>query len=259
MLFSKISEFESQGKMCFSFQSLQRQTDLSARALYSALYRLKKKGVVANPTRGFYVIIPPRYRSLGCLPAEQFIPEMMAYLGSAYYAGLLSAAAYYGAAHQRPQVFQVVVAKPRRELNCGNVWVEFIVRNNVREIPVQTRNTPAGLLNVSTPEATALDLVGYFKRCGGLDNVATLLAELSPRLDGVILVKVASKSPISWTQRLGYLLDLVGANELSDSLAELVAQREPVKSSLLPSVQAKGAEKSKRWKLLINTGVEPEI
>jgi len=44
------------------------------------------------PYRGFYVIVSPEYRSLGCRPAEQFIPDLMEYLGEVYYAGLLSAA-----------------------------------------------------------------------------------------------------------------------------------------------------------------------
>ena len=36
----------------------------------------------------------------------------MAHLSQPYYVALLSAAAYHGAAHQKPQVFQVMV--PRR-------------------------------------------------------------------------------------------------------------------------------------------------
>lgn len=46
--------------------------------------------------RRFYVIVPSEYRSLSCLPADQFIPALMKHLGLAYYAGLLTAAQYYG-------------------------------------------------------------------------------------------------------------------------------------------------------------------
>ena len=45
-----------------------------------------------SPAHGFYVIVPPECRQLGCLPAGQFIPALMEQLGLGYYVGLLSAA-----------------------------------------------------------------------------------------------------------------------------------------------------------------------
>jgi hypothetical protein len=40
---------------------------------------------------GGCTIVPPEYRSLGCLSPEQFIPQLMKHLGLEYYVGLLSA------------------------------------------------------------------------------------------------------------------------------------------------------------------------
>ena len=56
-------------------------------------------------------IVSQEFRDKGCLPASHFIPYLMEHLGEKYYAGLLSAAEYHGAAHQRTQVFQVLVAR----------------------------------------------------------------------------------------------------------------------------------------------------
>ena len=56
----------------------------------------------------------------------------MDHLGLAYYAGLLTAAEYHGAAHQRPQVFQVVVEENRPEVSCGKIRVWFIARRQAR-------------------------------------------------------------------------------------------------------------------------------
>ena len=39
--------------------------------------------------------------------------------------------------------------------------------------------------SVASPEATALELVGYADQCGGLDNVASVLGELSEALDAL--------------------------------------------------------------------------
>ncbi len=211
------------------------------------------------PYRGFYVIVSPEYRSLGCRPAEQFIPDLMEYLGEVYYAGLLSAAEYHGAAHHRPQVFQVVVAKSRRSIKCGKVKVDFIVKNNADQMPVQGRNTPAGIVKFSSPECTAFDLVGYFKQCGWLDNVATVLADLAEKLDGQKLVSMAELVPVAWAQRLGYLLECVDAEEVAQPLAEYIENRNPVRAPLLSSAEIKGSKYNRRWRMFVNTEVEVEF
>ena len=148
-----------------------------------ALNRLARQNMIAQPARGFYVIVPPEYRSLECLPADQFVPELMQRLVQPYYAGLLSAAQYHGAAHHRPQEFQVLLDKARRPIHCGRVRVTFIVRKRLENVPVQIFNTPRGMIRVSTPEATAVDLVGYCRHVGGLEQVATILSELAEQID----------------------------------------------------------------------------
>ncbi|TYO99972.1 putative transcriptional regulator of viral defense system [Geothermobacter ehrlichii] len=259
-MFSEIiSQLASEGRTCFCFDELKKRVDSSSDALKSAISRSIKKGHLAMPYRGFYVIVPPEYRSLGCRPAEQFIPDLMQHLGEVYYVGLLSAAEYHGAAHHRPQVFQVVVAKPRRTIKCGRVRVDFIVKKNVHDMPTQSRNTPAGILKFSTPECTAFDLVGYFKQCGWLDNVATVLAELSEKLDGQKLVNIVDRLPIAWAQRLGYLLELVEASKVAEPLAEFIEMKRPVRTPLLSSADTKGARYNSRWRLFVNTKVEAEV
>lgn len=258
MLAPFVRELAAEGRVSFTNRDLRKLKSPTSVALKAALRRLQKKGEIAMPYRGFYVILPPEYRAIGCLPPEQFIPDLMEHLGGVYYAGLLSAAEYHGAAHQRPQVFQVVVAKTRRPIQCGKVKVEFILRKNAGRIPIEKRNTPAGLLKVATPEATALDLVGYVNHCAGLDNVATILTELADRIDGKQLRKMALLSPIAWVQRLGYLMDLVGASEKTAEITEYVRKKHPVRTPLVPSRSIKGAKMDKRWKVFVNAEVEPE-
>ena len=108
-------------------------------AVVRALARLRAKGEVATPQRGFYVVVPPEYRSLGCLPPEQFVPQLMEWAGGPYYIALLSAAAFHGAAHHRPQRAQVMVRKPRSPIVCGHVRVDFHVRAGIEEVAVVVR------------------------------------------------------------------------------------------------------------------------
>jgi predicted transcriptional regulator of viral defense system len=234
-----------------------RALGVSPIAARAALRRLTAKGAIASPHRGFHVIVPPEYRRLGSLPAEQFVPQLMAHLGLDYYAGLLTAAQFHGAAHQRPQAFQVMVEKNRAAIECGEVRVDFIARKDIAGVPVVEMNTPRGVLRISSPEATAIDLVGYQGKAGGVDTVATVLAELAERLDAERLAAAARTAPVPWSQRLGYLLDLAGAADKTDRLATWVRGHATEYGQLIPGRRRAG-ERSKRWRLVVNAKVEIE-
>ena len=254
-----LSGLAASGRYHFVSREARSALGVSADAAKLALNRLARQGLIASPARGFYVIVPPEYRALGCLPAEQFIPALMDREGRAYYAGLLTAAQYHGAAHQRPQAFQVFVDSRRRELVCGKVRVVFMLSSRLQEVPVQILNTPRGTLRVSTPEATAIDLVGYQVQAGGLNQVAAVLSELAERLRADKLPAAAEAAPIPWAQRLGYLLDLVGAAEKATDLKEYVRARAHQSTALLPGVPHEDSERDAGWKLYVNAGVEPAL
>lgn len=80
-----ITEMASQGRYHFTTEEAAAVLGSSLVATRAALRRLKKRGVVATPYRGFNIIVPPEYRTLGCLPAVQFIPQLMEHLGLTYY------------------------------------------------------------------------------------------------------------------------------------------------------------------------------
>jgi len=254
-----ISDLVARGRYCFSAEEAVGVLGANAVATRAALRRLRQKGELAMPYKGFHVIVPPEFRNIGCLPAGHFIPSLMAHLQEKYYAGLLSAAEYHGAAHQRPQVFQVVVARNKPEITCGKVRVMFVARKNMARIPTSDFKTPRGYLKISTPAATAFDLVGYPNHAAGLDNVATILAELAENLDGKQLVRLAEFSPIAWSQRLGYLLDMVGAQKKTGELAKYITERKPVPTPLAPSLPFEGISRLKPWNILVNTRVEAEV
>jgi predicted transcriptional regulator of viral defense system len=205
------------------------------------------------------VIVPPEYRALGCPPAEQFIPALMEQKRSPYYAGLLSAAQYYGAAHHRPQQFQVFLAKNRRPIECGKVRVAFIARKRIEEVPVKDFNTARGTIRVSTPEATAIDLAGYPRHAGGLSQVATVLAELAETIAPEFLSQAAKSAPLPWAQRLGYLLDLVEADEAASALESHVGAHAKEYTQLVPGSEDDDGERNARWKLIVNARVEPDL
>ena len=254
-----IDSLAAAGRYHFNSRDAQAAFGATPAAVKLALSRLAHQKLIASPARGFYVIVPPEYRALGCLPPEQFIPALMQRLDQPYYAGLLTAAQFHGAAHQRPQAFQVVVGVSRRLLVCRAVRVVFVVRKRVADVPVVRLNTPRGDVRVSSPEATAIDLVGYADRVGGLGQVATVLSELAERLDPDVLVTAARTAPITWAQRLGYLLDDLGFDTRTAPLKSYVAAAAKLPTVLLPKASAKRARRNDAWKLDVNTKVHVEL
>ena len=111
---------------------------------------------------------------------------------------------------------------------------------------------------MSSAESTAFDLVGYLEHVGGLDAAATVLSELAERLDPEKLAEVAALAPLRWAQRLGHLLDGVGASDHTTALAEYVQQRAREYVALEPSLPSDSCKRDKKWRILVNIDVEPE-
>ena len=126
----------------------------------------------------------------------------------------------------------------------------------MRAVPVQGFNNPRGTVRVSTVEGTAVDLVGYMHRVGGLDQVASLLAELGEDLDPNRLVEASKSASIRWAQRLGYLLEHVGAGDKTALLKEHVRRTVRNFTKLLPAADANGAQRSSDWRLYVNAEIE---
>ena len=253
-----VTNLAARGQYHFNLAELRSALGISHDAARQALSRLAARGEITSPGRGFYVIVPPEYRRLGCLPADQFIPALMESWKAQYYVGLLSAAQYHGAAHHRPQEFQVILEKNRPAIACGSVRVAFVARRNMGVVPVQSFNNPRGTVLASTVEATAVDLVGYVHRAGGLDRVAGVLSELGEDLDPKRLVDAAKTASVLWAQRLGYLLEHVGAGDKAVLLKDHVRKSARNFTKLLPGAVADSALRSKDWRLYINADVETE-
>lgn len=253
-----IAELAARGQHHFTSADARAVLGVSADATKLALNRLARQGRIASPSRGFYVIVPPEYGSLGCLPADQFIPALMVRKQLSYYVGLLSAAQYYGAAHHRPQEFQVLLEKSRRLIRCGRVRVRYVARKRLKEVATRNFNTPRGEIRVSTPEATAVDLAGYPQHAGGLDNVATVLAELADSINPQLLPLAAATAPLPWAQRLGYVLEFVGAGSIAEPLKSYVNNNVGEHTPLVPGSYLPSADRSPAWKIIINSKLMPE-
>lgn len=253
-----VEELQARGRYTFTRDQSESQTERSYVAAQTALRRLKEQGRIISPRRGFFVVVPPEYRSTGSPPASWFIDDLMSYLGQPYYVALLSAAAIHGAAHQQPMVFQVMTSIPTRDVRAGKVAIQFSMSRKVEEMPVIEKQTETGTMRVSTPETTALDLVHYRASGGHLSNVATVLHELAEQIDAHALVGVAELVSPPDVQRLGYVLDALGERELADPLAEWVKARKRHVVLLSPGEPRRG-EIDGRWRVRENFELEVDV
>lgn len=250
------------GKCYFTSEQAANELDKPKGAIISAAARLIHHGEIASPAKGFYVILPPEYRILGCLPPEQFIPYLMECWAVPYYVGLLTAARYHGATHQAVQTFQVMLEKKHDPIRCGKISIQFIANAALKNTPTQTIATPKSMLTVSTSEGTAMDLLKYPKQSGGLNHIVTVLSELQESLSPIHLKALAlSQSELAWQQRLGYLLEKLGAKELSLVLKENLARQKRVDFIPLMFALPSSASdaKNSEWKIIENTDFESDL
>ena len=225
----------------------------------TALWRAQRAKHVVQPRKGFYVIVPAEYGATGSPPATWFVDPLMRAQGEPYYVGLLSAAALYGASAQAVQELQVVAAHPMRTITVGRVRLRFVMRGDIAKAAVVDSDTPTGHMRVSTPEQTVVDLVTYPHAAGGWDNVASVVVALAPQLDGTKLRRIAERqADVRAVQRLGYLLDLAGAQEPARALATWFRPRAHGFVPFETRGAVSGAPRNERWNLILNHILEIE-
>lgn len=254
----------AKGRNSFSLEQVKKAFPTHSEiAVKRSLNRLSVKGEIVSIYKGYYLIISSQYASRGILPPTIYIDALMKYLNRPYYMGLLNAAALHGASHQQPQEFFVFTNFPvLRDTKRKGILVNYISIKNFPEKLLEERKTESGYLKISSPELTAIDLINFEKRVGGLDRVSTVLNELSdeikPEKFNPAFLKVVSSVSV---QRLGYILDKVlEKTELAEQLY-LTCKKEKIKfyrKPLKASGKVKGFTFDEKWKIIINTDIEHE-
>ncbi len=255
-----IEALPSQGRYSFTRSEAMEALGLQRKAFNRVSGRLSAAKRIARIRGEFYVVVPLEQAAAGVVPADWFIVDLMKQLGQPFYVGLLSAAEYHGAAHQRPQSYQVLTDRPVRPIECRGVGVRFFVKRDPAKTPVQQIKGVTGYIPVSTPEATATDLVVYARQAGGLDRVLTVLQELAEQLDGERLFQaIDANGQFVAAQRLGWLLEKAGAPEKAEPLARWLKKHGPLPAKLEPSRPIRGSQRDPRWDLWINAEVEGDL
>ncbi|KAF0246102.1 MAG: hypothetical protein FD180_1014 [Planctomycetota bacterium] len=251
-----VDDLQSRGRYSFVRDEARHSLAISNLALQASARRLIKNARLATPRRGFYVVVPLEYRSAGSPPPAWFVDDLMRASGHPYYVALLCAAALHGAAPQQPQEFQVMTNLPQRPARAGRSVLRFFVKRDLAKTPVQIMKTETGGMRVSTPEATAFDLVHYAEAAGHLGNVAVVLEALAGRLDAKKLAAASDLFELPVVQRTGYLLDRFGHRNLTTPMRQRCRRRSPRQVLLRAGRPDAGARLDKNWDVLLNAQIE---
>lgn len=255
-----IDQLTGQGSTAFTIGQMQDDLGISNKAARRMLERLLYNKEVATPAKGYYLILTPEFRKLGCLPPNYFIDDLMSHWHKTYYVGLLSAAMFHGAAHQQPQNVQIMLPATRPDIICGKVVIQFIQNAACHKTPVESLKTPTGALSVSTVEATAMDLVRFMRQSAGINRVATVIHELGEKLDKEKLLELTILFKESaWVQRLGYLLEILGYENTAELLLTHLKTTKSRMIPLVPYLEINNAKKCKKWRIYINANVESDL
>ena len=138
----------------------------------------------------------------------------------------------FGSNPQALQVTQVMTDRPCRAIKVGRIQVRFFVKRGIEQTPTQQLTQASAPLNISTPEATALDLIRYATSIGGIERASETIAPLLHRITARELkrsLEVMNEPAIA--QRLGFVVEAAGAKKTGSSHLRLAARQAAADSS----------------------------
>lgn len=256
-----VDSLQAAGRYSFSYNEIEQYFNLGYESLRKSLNRLAKKKRIVLVRDKFYVIVPAEYSAMGILPAQLFIDDFMKFMNKPYYIALQSAAALHGAAHQQPQVFQVMTIKPTcRPVAVKGLKIQFYYKSDLPEQGISKQKSDTGYIHVSDAALTMVDLVLFEKRVGGLVRVAEILEDLTESITPDQFRDVLSNNlPVASLQRLGFLLDRILGNEsLSFIIESTLKDRKLFRVPLESSMNKSGKPVDSKWKVIINSDLEAE-
>ena len=261
-----VEELPKRGKTTFSLEEAESQfPEKPSSSVRRALARLTDAGKVHSVWKGFYAIALPEYGLEGIAPPIDYIDQLMRHLGKKYYVALLTAASYSGASHQAPQSFYMICESDLHVKNKNGVKLEPVYKKEIPDKYISEINSRTAAVKISTPELTAIDLVVYMKRVGGINHVATVLSELAESVDfRKVDTNFFNGVSAASVQRLGYLLDeTLGEKEAAEYLYEKTRQA-GISFKSIPLVITNDSNtpiigKNTKWGIIVNYEVESDI
>ena len=254
-----LDDRQEQGRSLVTIDELAGRSGLSLVAVRRQMEHLAHRHVRIQGKPAAYLLVPPEYRSVGAPPVKWWLDAYCRLRNQPYYLGLLSAAEMHGSSHQAVQVTQVLTVRPMRQITVGMFRIEFFVKKDLQQTPVMQLPGQRARLAVSTPEATAMDLIAYYHAIGGVARAAEVIAGMKSSITVRGLrtaLKAESESAIK--QRLGYVFQTIGweamAAEVQRHLGHKLAP-----AVLQPRAATRHGPINLPWNVIDNIGLKNQL
>ena len=253
-----IEDLEAEGRLTFTVEEAIKRLVSNRRNTLAILGNLKRAKRIISLTKGLYALWHPSERKWGLHPLP-ILDALMQYRKSLYYVGLLSAADYYGTAHHKPQVLQVIIPKQLKFRKAMELALSFHVFKKFPSEGLSLVKTQNGRVMFSSPERTALDLFYFESACGGFKNICLVIRALIPKLKPEDLKKIIDAYPYSSSiQKLGYMFEYFKADKQLLSIVTKWAHNNKLPNIALSYRLPKKGKVHQLWHIIENTKIEEE-
>ena len=249
-----VNDVQASGRLVFSLDDIvAKGRDVTS--LASTIRRHVASGAIVRLSQrsSTFLIVPPEYRWYGAPPVEWWLDDVMTRHGGTYYLGLLSAAGMHGSSHFAIMETQVVTTKILRPINVGKIVVKFFQRADAQSVPVEIRQNQWSPLNISTPEATAIDIL-QFRPCG-IARAAMAIFELMFAFKKNSLKKALDLAETATAQRFGFVLQYAGNEQMASVVETWLSHRRPQPVVLEAGGGVPWAI-DRRWQIKVNAKLE---
>ncbi|MGC1522308.1 MAG: type IV toxin-antitoxin system AbiEi family antitoxin [Steroidobacteraceae bacterium] len=223
-----LDDLQARGDLVVSVDEAAKQNLLTRIAAQRQLERLAPRATRLPGRPSAFLIVPPEHRLRGAPPVTAWLHEYFRAQGDPYYVGLLSAAALHGSSNQAVQVTQVLLRRPRRPITVGKIHLDFYVKSRLELTPLtEIPGLPAPLA-VSSPEATALDLIAFSHRLGGIERAIDVIKGLKGAMTATgMRSAIRAGVPVTVLQRIGYVFEMLRFDSLADVVQRTLPKRFP--------------------------------
>ena len=176
--------------------------------------------------------------------------------------GLYSAAKFHGAGHQQIQRDYIIISTPTLlDVRKGSLDLRFLTTSNWPKKNVSLKKSDAGNFKISDPVLTAVDLIHYQTKLGGLNRMLAILEELMEEISlpdlKDLLIWYPHKSTL---QRLGFLMEKFQVDsQLTKLLLEHLNDMKYFPVLLSPRSKEKPGAVNNIWKVDVKTKLESDL
>lgn len=250
-----LDQFQARGCLVASLPELVTQSGLSSLAVKRQLEHLTQRLTRLPGRPSSFLIVPPEHSRRGAPPVDFWFADYCRVHEKPYYVGLLSAAMLHGSAQQAVQRTQVMTTLPTRALIIGDVHIEFHVKQRLAFTPLTQVRGLASPLAVSSPEATALDLIAFQHCIGGIARATEVITGLLPVMTNEGWHRALKYAPLTARQRTGYVLETLGAQRFANIIQiTLPSKLRPI--LLQNAMRTEGTDSAQPWQVTDNVGLK---